>query len=100
MTIVIIVIVVAVIAAGAYFAFARKGPEQLASGDAKKPDALPSAEKSAVEPKKAPRQDLVQTVRESPADRKPSLPAPSVGKAVSVPAPGTPAASAPPPSRP
>ena len=95
MTIVIIVIVVAVLAGGAYFALARKAPAALAPADAKKPDALPAATPKPPDRKPA-KQDLVQTVRESPADRKPaSLPVPSQKHDAA-----TPIASAPPPSRP
>ncbi len=105
MTIVITVIVVAlVLAVGGYFAFARKGPEQLSSGAEKKPDALPQKtadQKSEPKPgdKKPARQDLVQTVREAPADRKQSLPAPPSAEKPESLAPHAPVASAPPPSR-
>jgi fused signal recognition particle receptor len=93
MTIVIIVIVVAALAAVGFFALRK--PPALPAPSEKKPDALPAA----TEPKKTTRQDFVQTVREAPADRKPSLPVPSE-KPSSLPVPSAPAASAPPPSRP
>jgi len=99
MTIVIIVIVVAVLAVGAYFALARKAPEQLPPAEGKKE--LPPAEKKPSEapPKRQPsRQDLIQTVRESPSERQPIV-SPSEKPASVAPA-TPPVASAPPPSRP